>query len=236
MNTKNKLSISMIKGEVWAGILYLPVYFGLLTMGLTLLFDTLGWEHTTAKGVAQLNFCYFALNALFMLLLFHRFLWSNFKAIKKRFWGFVQAVILGGVMYYAGTYLVGLLIALLSPDMVNHNDQGILTMMEELPWAIPLGAIVLAPLAEECLMRGLIFGGIHKKSRIGAYVVSTLVFAFIHVGGYIGQDTWTNLALAFLQYVPAGIALGWAYEKADSVFAPMVIHMLVNALAIRGLA
>ena len=39
------------------------------------------------------------------------------------------------------------------------------------------------------------------------------------------------LFLNFLQYLPAGIALCWAYEQADSIFAPILIHTAINLLA-----
>ena len=30
---------------------------------------------------------------------------------------------------------------------------------------------------------------------------------------------------------PAGIALGWTYEKANTIWAPICLHMIINALA-----
>ena len=54
----------------------------------------------------------------------------------------------------------------------------------------------------------------------------------IHVMGYIGQFDWLTLVLCFLQYIPAGLWLAWAYEKSDSIFAPMLIHTAINAIGI----
>ena len=38
--------------------------------------------------------------------------------------------------------------------------------------------------------------------------------------------------MAFLQYLPAGLCLAWAYTKADTIFAPILIHAIINAVSI----
>ena len=60
-------------------------------------------------------------------------------------------------------------------------------------------------------------------------------FAAIHVLAYIGTESVTTLVLCFLQYLPAGLCLAWTYTKADNIFAPIVVHALVNAIAIGAL-
>ena len=50
--------------------------------------------------------------------------------------------------------------------------------------------------------------------------------------GYIGSESVTTLVLCFVQYLPAGLCLAWTYTKADNIFAPIVVHALVNAIAI----
>jgi len=65
--------------------------------------------------------------------------------------------------------------------------------------------------------------------------VSMLVFAIIHIIGYIGQYSALELLMALLQYLPAGLCLAWSYTKADTIFAPILIHAAVNFLTIRGM-
>ena len=38
------------------------------------------------------------------------------------------------------------------------------------------------------------------------------------------------LLLCFVQYLPAGLCLGWAYARADSIFAPTLMHMIINLI------
>ena len=53
--------------------------------------------------------------------------------------------------------------------------------------------------------------------------------------GYIGTESVRTLVLCFLQYLPAGLCLAWTYTKADNIFAPIVVHAIVNAVAIGAL-
>ena len=93
----------------------------------------------------------------------------------------------------------------------------------------------LAPVAEEMLYRGLIFRELSQTSKAAAYLVSMAAFAAIHVLGYIGSEDLGRLVLCFIQYLPAGLCLAWTYTKADNIVAPIVVHAIVNAVAIGAL-
>ncbi len=235
MNDKKRLSVALTPAEKWLGWLYLPIYIAFLSIILVAVFDLLGWDYQTGAGKARLNGLFFLINFLAAVLIFRKFLLGNFRRIGKRFWGFVQAVILGFVMYYVGLFLVNWLIRLAAPDMTNINDETITGLLHAAKWIMLPGTVLLAPVAEECFVRGLVFGGIHKSNRVWAYILSTVLFSLMHIGGYIGTAPWWELGLCFLQYVPAGIALGWAYEKADSLFAPILMHCIINALSLRAM-
>ena len=38
--------------------------------------------------------------------------------------------------------------------------------------------------------------------------------------------------LAFLQDLPAGLCLAWAYERSGSIWVPIGMHMLINAMSL----
>jgi membrane protease YdiL (CAAX protease family) len=78
----------------------------------------------------------------------------------------------------------------------------------------------------------VIFGSIYKRSRILGYAVSALVFAALHVIGYIGFFAPTHLLLCFLQYIPAGLCLAWAYVMADTIWAPILMHIAINQMGV----
>ena len=92
----------------------------------------------------------------------------------------------------------------------------------------PLPPVVLAPLTEECVFRGLIFRNLWKTSAIAAYLVSMAAFSAVHIVSYIGVYSPLHLVLAFLQYLPAGVWLAWCYTKSGSIFGPIVMHAIIN--------
>ena len=80
-------------------------------------------------------------------------------------------------------------------------------------------AIVLAPVAEEFIFRGILFPFLKKLGfpRLAWFGVSAL-FALIH----------TNLP-TFVPLFVFALALTWLYEKTDNLLAPITAHALFNA-------
>ncbi len=222
------LGYHMTKYERVLGWIYLPFYIVLLSLILSFLFGLLGWP---VSGV-RLNAVYFCINLIAIVSIFHRFLWGSLCGIMRKFWAFLQALILGFVLYYAAVALLGLLYSWLFPELVNPNNASIQSLASESYGFTVLCTVVIAPLVEETLMRGLIFGTIQRKSRFWAYFVSIIVFAAIHLWQYVGYADAGTIALCALQYLPAGVALGWTYEKAGNIWACILLHMAINAISL----
>ena len=221
----NSLGIKLTSAQQIAGFLYLPFYVALLSMGLDYLSRLLGLTLTEM----QFSTCWFVLNTLIVGIIFYRFLIRSFRSI--RFWELVQAIILGFVLYYAGNWVFAWIAELLGLSIVSFNDQTVQSLAADNFWVMALCSVVLAPVVEETLVRGLIFGSIRPKSRIAAYIASMLFFSLMHVWAYIPTEGLTPVLLAAAQYISASIALGWTYEKANSIWAPIFLHMAINALA-----
>ena len=127
------------------------------------------------------------------------------------------------------------LILRISPDFINVNDATVIALFDEHPALMTVATVLLVPITEETLYRGLLFQGFQRKSRVLAYCLSAGIFSAIHVMGYVGQYDMLTLGLMLLQYLPAGIALAWAYEKADTIVAPILIHIIINLISITAL-
>lgn len=181
---------------------------------------------------AELNFVFFFINFMSVLGIFHDYLSRSFQQVTAHPAYFCQAVVLGTVAYFACRYALNWLIGLISPGFSNYNDASIAALSRGSRLLMILGTVILVPFAEECLYRGLIFRNLYGKNRAAAYIVSILAFACIHILGYLGRYSPLELCMAVLQYLPAGLCLAWAYTKADTVFAPIVIHAIVNAVGI----
>ena len=177
---------------------------------------------------AELNFLFFLINFLAVICIFHSFLHKSGKKLVQHPIYVLQTVILGLCGYFACSFLLNHLITRFSPGFINLNDQGIASMARSSRFLMAIGTVILVPPVEECFYRGLIFRNLLNKNTFLAYAVSMTAFAAIHLLAFLGSFSWMDLALMALQYLPAGLFLGWAYQKSETIYAPILIHALVN--------
>lgn len=179
-----------------------------------------------------LNFLYYTLNFAVILGLCHGYLYKSLVHAGRHPWEFLKVAVVGFLLYYAASLLISWLLNRLVPGFSNVNDGSIAAMTKRSFWPMAIGTVLLVPVAEEVLYRGLLFGSFYGKHPRRAYLFSTLVFCAIHVMGYLGRYDALTLALCFLQYVPAGLCLAWAYTESGTIFAPILIHTVINAMGI----
>lgn len=87
-------------------------------------------------------------------------------------------------------------------------------------WAV-LTVIVMAPVLEELLCRGIILESVRAKfGVVAALFLSALFFAVLH----------GNLALAFNAFV-LGLILGFIYIETNSILSVIILHALNNGVA-----
>lgn len=232
MNHSNKLSINMTKGESTAGWVCLAAYLVILPLLLQYLFILMGLDATTTAGKVQLNVLFYIISFVSCLVIFNKFLMGNFVQIFKHFWAFVQAVILGGFMYGFFYQILVYIVSRIVPELGNPNNDAVFAMVAVNRPVMVASIVAVVPLIEECLFRGVVFRGIYGKSRLSAYMISALAFSLIHVLSYTGQLTRFSGLLLTILYLPAGVALAWTYERADSIFAPVLLHSLINAYSL----
>lgn len=80
-------------------------------------------------------------------------------------------------------------------------------------------AVVIAPIVEEILFRGALYGALRVRWEArGAAILSALIFAAIHPQGWVGLP-----ALFFIGFMLAALR-----EWRGSLVAPIVAHMCVN--------
>ncbi len=223
-----KLSVSFTQNEIRFGIALLLFQQLLLPTLLLSLGDILSIS-MTASG---LNLVFFSVNLLSAVLVFHKFIWKSLEISGAGFFRALTCAGIGYLGYYVAGTLLGTLIYGFFPDFVNLNDASIGAMTQQDFAVMVVGTVILVPPAEELFFRGLIFGNIYNRKPVVAYLVSSMLFSLVHILGYWNYYSPIQFTLAFLQYIPAGIALGWAYAKADTIFAPILLHTLVNLLAI----
>ena len=223
-----KLTVYTDRKENIAGFIYIAIQMFLLPSVLQSINSTLPTPFTTGA----LNFIYFAINFICVTVIFHRYLLTSFKVLIQSPFVTLKCALFGFVAYQVGKALMTLVIMLLSPDFTNLNDQAVQDSMTQNYTLMGIGTIILAPVAEEVLYRGVVFGCFHRKFPVFAYIFSTIVFSMIHIVGYIGKYTPMALLCSFILYLPAGLCLAWAYDKSGTVMAPILMHIAINQLGI----
>ena len=225
------LSVSLTRRETVLGWCYLLLSISVLPVG----FSILNFWLPKPLSPTALNLVYFGVNLVCVVGIFHKFLWQNGKTAVKRPWNTLRYALAGFLMYFLFFYLLTYFIEWLHPDFSNVNDAAIADLAREHRVLMYIATVYLVPISEETFYRGLVFCGLHEKGRKLAYIVSTLFFAAIHVMGYVGLYDGFTLFLCFIQYLPAGITLAWAYEKTDTIVAPILMHIAINQIGMSAL-
>ena len=172
--SKNQLPVPLLRREITWGLRYL--LFQLVFLGYILywLLALLGFQHDSVL----LNTVYFVVNLGATLWIFRTYLWQSVKYGISHWVKLLIASAVGFVAYHALYQVLDLVIHRIEPNFFNVNDQGIYGDLEDNFVLTAVGAVALAPLAEELLYRGLVFGALQQRNRLVAYSLSTLVFCF----------------------------------------------------------
>ena len=164
-----------------------------------------------------------------VLLIFHGFLRQSFFG--GSFWNFVQALVLGFALYYAGTWVLQFVLSRLAPGFAIYNNETVGALISDNQYVMLAVTVFLAPIIEETLVRGLVFGSIQPVSRVMAYIVSVILFTLMHNWQYFMLYPAGKVLLSCIPYLPASVALAWTYEKAGTIWASISLHAIANALS-----
>jgi hypothetical protein len=162
---------------------------------------------------------------------FRRYLNASFSEFLHNFFRSVRAIISGGFWIYLLNFAVALLYYYAIREVPNPNDAQVYDMLLENSHATVVIAVLLGPLVEETIFRGLIFGGIRKKNRLLAYAVSSLLFGLLHIWQFAVIYSDWSLLILILQYIPPALGLAWCYEKSGTIWSSVLLHMFINGLS-----
>lgn len=98
------------------------------------------------------------------------------------------------------------------------------------PWATIAIVVILMPIVEEVLFRGLLFGGLRRYSRSLAWMVTVVVFMLYCVWTFAFSFGDMRYLLLGLQYLPMSLALTWCYDRGGSIWSPIFLHMVINGI------
>lgn len=218
------------KEKIW-GIGYLLFE----TFLLALLLQWLNALLPSPLPVAELNFIFFVINFFCIAFVFRKFLLGQLKLLPEAAGNAIGIAIVGLVVYFLMNFLLAQVIFALDPDFFSVNDVAIQELVAENYGLMLFSTVILVPITEEVLFRGLVFRGLYDHSPVLAWVVSIALFSAMHIWSYIGAYSAKTLLLCFLQYLPAGICLAGTYRLSGTILCPILIHAMVNYLSMMSL-
>lgn len=174
---------------------------------------------------------------VFGVLILSIFLFRLLKPIAKEYTKakpYIYGVFYGFIIIIASvTY--GLFSSLIAPDTTSNINQ---TSIEEIILNYPVSSffwiVFIGPLVEEIIYRLGLFEGLRQKSRIAAYIVSGIIFGFIHfnipftTAGEVDTLQLINEFINVPSYIISGLLFAYTYEKIG--FAGSSVAHITNNL------
>ncbi len=116
----------------------------------------------------------------------------------------------------------------------SRNQQAINSLVQVNRFYYTVMAVVFAPFVEELVFRGAIFNNFRARNQKAlGYLVSAFVFGFIHVMGSFFAGDYRDCLFIFV-YGGLGMVLAYVYDRTDSIYCSILLHMLNNAISLLG--
>lgn len=228
---KHSSAAYMTSGEQIAGVVFFVLYLLVLPLVSAPFFDLVQrlLGITLSASVRAMLYAYilFAVTVV----IFHGYLAETTRRLVDGPGHAVQTLAMGLVGVYGLNELFYRLTKLALANRVNLNDGLLSADGNGAAGVTLLIVILLTPVVEETLFRGLVFGNLRGKGRILAYGVSCVLFALSRVWGLASGSSydaafWLRLA----QYLAPGAVLCWSYDRSGTLWTPIGIHAAFNAL------
>lgn len=133
----------------------------------------------------------------------------------------VAMVCIACVGLYYLAILISAAVAVLSPDTLEEYNEMMESALGGNQMLAMLAAVILAPVNEECIMRGLILKNLQRFfSTPVVILIQAILFGIFH-------GNWVQ----GLYVIPVGAALGYVAIKSRSVIPCIGMHLFYNLLS-----
>lgn len=176
--------------------------------------------------IAEANVVYYGVLFALCLVLFWNFLKEDFQGLMDWLPENTAGILLGLV----GAGVLNALLRLLPFPVADPIPQQYAAEFGAAPIPTLVLLLLLIPLVEETLFRGLIFGQFRGYSRPLAYVLTSAFYALAAVWRYALERGDARYLLLSAAYLPLSIACTWCYDNGGSVWATAFLHAGLNGV------
>lgn len=144
--------------------------------------------------------------------------------LRRVSWRWIAAAIPFAFLAFVLEGVTGLLSRTLFPAAPSNQCVDIRSAYQGALWLALLGVAVVAPLVEEIVFRGMVFGWLQQRVPLAAAVIiSAALFSLEHI-------SFLEVTL-FLPIFTAGVVLAILYHHAKSVWPTVIVHGTFNLIA-----
>ena len=123
-------------------------------------------------------------------------------------------------LYYLSILIVAV-IAVVNPQLMENYNEMMESALGGSEILAVIAAVILAPINEECIMRGLVLKNLQKHFCVPVVIVTqAILFGIFHANWVQG-----------IYVLPIGAALGYVAVKTRSVLPSIFMHLFYNALS-----
>jgi membrane protease YdiL (CAAX protease family) len=97
--------------------------------------------------------------------------------------------------------------------------------------ALVSAAVVLGPLTEELMYRGVLLRALEKRGKIFALIITSLVFAAVHLPGLDTSQLWASAAVFLPPLFLLGLFLAWITQRTGRLGPAIFLHSGWNLLS-----
>lgn len=136
------------------------------------------------------------------------------------------------IIMLVANILLSFIVSILTKTDNSANQQQIVQAATLIPIITLLSTCIFSPIIEELVFRAGTFTFLRGKCGfVVAAIISSILFGSIHVLDSLLAGNFLDVSYLFV-YSAIGIVLAYGYEKTDSVFVTIGIHMLNNIISI----
>ncbi len=221
------------KKELIFGIVYLPVHVFLMPIVVSIFSKYVFVAFKLSNTGANMTLIYYGVSFVILMIFMRGFLKDSFSVLIDSGVSAITFSLVGYFQYFMLVYAMSAAFMLITKQSgINPNSAAVSEQISSNSKAMILSTVVLAPIVEETLFRGALFGLIRRKNRVAAFIVSYLFFSVYHLWAYALEGISPIFVFYLLQYLPGSYILARCYEKSGTIWSPVMLHMMINGVSV----
>lgn len=225
MNKMKKNQLINMRGIITGIILFIVYYYSSYLQLIPIILFNI--KKITGSTQVLLSLFSNTILLIILIIFFRKQLLHEWKIFKEKFLENFDT----GIKYW----IIGLIVMMVSNTILTFvlkmgqaaNEQEVQKLISYLPWVMVINAGIIAPCVEEIIFRKCYKNAFPNKWLfIG---LSSLVFGSLHV---ITSMTSPMDLLFIIPYGSLGAAFAMMYQKTNTIYTSMLMHMLHNTTLI----